>query len=231
MKKMNFGILPFISIIGLFLFNGCKKEIVEEPNPETFYAEYELFYNANTNKTAALAKFRLGGPYGNPIEIKDPAMVTFNDDTLLYNSTYNCLCIEYSGKVTSGTFVYKNSNNTVCTNSTPIMDSLKHPQNFATIHKSAPYTYAWIGNPLAANERVYLHFGSWNWMSASQYSVAGLGATSIILSTNQLNSIYSNVYTTYIERIKIEPVQEGANSGGEIRMRYMPQNVLVNVTP
>lgn len=210
---------------------ACIKDNTEEPNPESFYAEYELFYNANTNKTVALAKFRVAGPTGNPVELKTPAYVTFNDDTLVYNSTYNCLGFEYTGKVESGTFVYKSSNNAVYTNTTPVMDSLKHPQNFATIHKSTPYTYTWNGNPLAANERVYLFFGSWYWMSESQFTASGLGATNIVLSTGQLGAIYSNIYTTYLERNKKEPAQEAGYYGGEIRMRYIPQNALVNVTP
>lgn len=226
-KKLRIRYLFFL----LTALVACKKYNIEEPNPESFYAEYELFYNANTNKTVALAKFRVAGPTGNPVELKTPAYVTFNDDMLVYNSTYNCLGFEYTGKVASGTFVYKNSNNAVYTNTTPVMDSVKHPQTVATIHKSAPYTYTWNGNPLAANERVSLFFGSWYWMSESQFTTSGLGATNIVLSTDQLGAIYSNIYTTYLERKKNEPVQEAGYYGGVIRMRYIPQNALVNVTP
>lgn len=228
MKKQLLNLCVIFAMA--ILLPACKKKVVEI-DQNTIYTVYELYYNANTDKTVAIALFRENGMGGNMVDLKSPASVTFNGDIMEWSPDYSGYAKEYSGKLTAGTFVYKNTDNIVYTNTTPLMDSLVDPHSFATIYRVNPYNYAWTGNPIAQHERINLHIGSWWWNSDGYVSAVSVGATSITLSTNQLNAIYPGVLKTYLERLNTVSLTQGTAAGGEIRTRYMAPNVMVNFAP
>lgn len=228
MKKHLFSLLAIIAFATLL--TACKKKNLEV-DQNKIYTLYELYYNANTNKTVAIALFRENGWGGKMVDLKYSANVTFNGDMLVYSSDYSGYAKVYSGKITTGTFVYKNTENTVYTNTTPVMDSMIDPHSFATIYRTNPYNYAWSGSPIAQNERINLHIGSWWWNDNGDFSAVDVGATSLTLSTNKLNAIYPGVLKTYLERINTVGLTQGTAAGGEIRTRYMAPNVMVNFAP
>ena len=134
MKKIIYFALLALALP--IILASCQKEDSSDVNQDKIYCVYELFYNQNSDKTVAIARFRFGTPTGTLLELTDPAGVTFNGDVLPYSVAYSGHAKEYAGQISSGSFVYTNTEGTVFTNSTPTMTTLGHPAGFTTITKS-----------------------------------------------------------------------------------------------
>ena len=229
MKKLLFGVLTAVAVSTLI--SSCEKENSDDVNQEKIYTVYELFYNANTDKTVAITRLRFGGPTGTLLEATSPAGVTFNGDPLPYNVFYSGHAKEYAGKITTGTFVYTNTENTSYTNTVPFMDTIAHPVGFDTIQKGQANDYTWIGNPLAVNERVDLFIGTWTWGQDALFFASGAGYTNIVMGLNQVNNLAVGGSTAYVNRVNEVAITEGSSEGGVIRTRFQPLNVQVQVVP
>lgn len=210
---------------------SCQKEDSSDVNQDKIYTVYELFYNANTDKTVAICRLRFGSPTGTLLEASSPAQVTFNGEILPYSSVYSGHAKEFAGLITSGTFAYTNVDGVTFTNSTPTMTTLSHPTNFDTIVKSQANTYTWVGDVLAANERVDLFVGTWTWGQDAIFFAYGNGANNIVMGTNQLANLAEGTSTLYVDRIHEVAISEGTSEGGVIRTRYRPTNITVQVVP
>jgi len=70
------------------LLTGCQTEDSADVNQDRIYADYELFYNSNTDKTEVVARFRFGGPTGTLLELKAPASVKFDGETIPFRPGY-----------------------------------------------------------------------------------------------------------------------------------------------
>lgn len=225
----------FLVLIALFslatTLNSCQKEDSSDVNQDKIYAAYELFYNANTDKTVAIVRLRFGSPTGTLLEATNPASVIFNGDTLPYSAIYSGHAKEYAGMVTSGTFVYTNVNGDVFSNSTPAMTTFSHPSGFDTIVKSQANTYTWVGNSLSAEERVELFLGTWTWGQDAIFYATGNGATNIVMGTNQLAGVAEGGSTLYGDRVHEVAATQVTSEGGVIRTRYRPANIQVQVVP
>ena len=226
MKKSIY--LSLIVLAGTFIFSACQKEDSSDVNQDTIYTVYELFYNANSDKTVAISRLRFGSPTGTLLELTGSANVTFNGDDLPYSPLYSGHAKEYAGKISGGTFVYTNTDNLIYTNSTPSMDTLSFPVGFDTIVKSQANTLAWVGNVLGSNERANLFVGSWTWGQDASF-FAGSGASDIVMGVNQLSNLAVGNSTCYIDRVNEVSVSQGTSEGGVIRTRYRPINVPVLV--
>lgn len=229
MKKLLFGVLT--AIVVSTLISSCQKEDSDDVNQEKIYTVYELFYNANTDKTVAITRLRFGGPTGTLLEAVSPAGVKFNGDAMPYSVLYSGHAKEYAGKITTGTFVYTNTENTSYTNSVPFMDTIAHPAGFDTIQKGQANDYSWIGNSLATNERVDLFIGTWTWGQDALFFAYGLGSTNIVMGQNQVDNLATGGSTAYVDRVNEVAVTQGTSEGGVTRTRYRPVNVQVQVVP
>jgi hypothetical protein len=229
MNKMMIGLMSVFSF--LIMLTSCDKENSADVNQDKIYTEYELFYNANSDKTVAIARLRFGGPTGTLLEATTPAGVTFNGEILPYSAVYSGHAKEFAGKITTGTFAYTNTENTVYTNTPPVMDTMAHPAGFTTIDKSVANTYAWIGNPLTASERVNLFVGSWTWGQDAIFFASGAGANNIVMGVNQMTNLAEGSSTLYVDRVNETTSIQGTSEGGVIRTRFRPLNVQVNVVP
>lgn len=228
MKNFFFALMGLISISTLV--SSCQKEDSSDVNQDKIYTVYELFYNANTDKTVAITRLRFGSPTGTLLEATAPASVTFNGDVMPYSAIYSGHAKEYAGKITTGTFAYTNTENTVYSNTVPFMDTIAHPVGFDTIIKSQANTYTWIGNPLSTNERADLFIGSWTWGQDALF-FALQGQTDIVMGVNQLSNLALGTSTVYVDRVNEVAVSQGTSEGGVIRTRYRPVNVQVQVVP
>jgi hypothetical protein len=229
MKKLIVGFMGILSLS--ILLTACDKENSADVNQDKIYTEYELFYNANSDKTVAIARLRFGGPTGTLLEATTPAGVTFNGEVLPYSAVYSGHAKEFAGKLTTGTFAYTNTENTIYSNTPPSMDTLAHPAGFDTIIKSAANTYAWIGNPLTASERVNLYVGSWTWGQNAIFFATGAGSDDIIMGVNQMTNLGIGTSTLFVDRVNESTNIQGTSEGGVIRTRFRPLNVQVNVIP
>lgn len=229
MKKLFFALAALFSLSAVI--SSCQKEDSSDVNQDKIYTVYELFYNANTDKTVAICRLRFGTPTGTLLEATDPAQVTFNGDVLPYSAIYSGHAKEYAGLITSGTFAYTNVDGVTFTNTTPTMTTLSHPTTFDTIVKSQANTYTWGGNALGDNERVNLFVGTWTWGQDALFFASGNGANNIVMGTNQLANLAEGTSTLYVDRVHEVAVTEGTSEGGVIRAVYRPANITVQVVP
>lgn len=221
-----------LALIALpFLLFSCEKENSEDVNQDKIYADYELFYNKNDDKTIVIARFKFGGPTGTNLELTSGAAVTFNGDPLTYNAFYVGHYKEYAGKISSGTFVYTDVDNNQYTNATPAMDTIAFQPGFDTIVKSQANTLTWIGSPLSANQSVGVFIGSWTWGQDALYYQNQSGATNIIMGVNSLSALALGSSTVYMDRSNETNVAQGTSEGGKIRSKYRASNKVVQVVP
>ena len=94
--------LYFILFITSMILASCTIEDSSDVNQEKIYADYEVFYNSNTDKTLAVAKFKFGGATGTVLQLTDPAQVTFNGDKLAFKPIYSGHIKEFAGRITEG---------------------------------------------------------------------------------------------------------------------------------
>lgn len=229
MKNLFFTLLVLLS--SLAIFNSCAKEPSEDVNQDKIYTAYELFYNANTDKTVAVARFRFGGATGTLLELSSTANVTFNGDVLTYNGFYSGHVKEYAGMITSGTFKYTDTDGNVYTNPALAMDTAGYESGFDTIVKSQANTFTWTGNALAAGESIGLFVGSWTWGQDALFYQAQDGATNLIMGVNQMSNLAEGSSTVYMDRTNLSTSIDGTLRGGTIKSTYRPANVQVVVVP
>ncbi len=222
----------FLLVSFVFIFIGCGGgEDSEDVNQDRIYTDYEVFYNANEDKTHVIARFRFGNALGTLLELTEEsgASVTFNGDTLAYSSLWGGHHREYAGNTTSGTFVYTNTEDTVYTNSTPMGTSIEFPDGITEIDRSEAQTIAWVGDPLAADDQVGIFIGSWEWGDNALFWTDEDGATEIVMGINLLENLELGAAAVYMDRWNAVDVTEGTSAGGTIRYKYRATNVTVTV--
>jgi len=226
MKRL---IVPLFAL-GLIM-TSCAKEDSSDVNQQKIYADYELFYNANEDKTHAIAQFRFGGPTGTVLELSDStgAYVMFEGDTIPWNPWYNAHEKEYAGNITTGSFSYTNTDGDTYVNAVPAGESIDYPLGFDTINKSMAQTLAWAGTALAQDQKVSVFVGSWTWGEDALFYTDALGATEIIMGVNQMSNLALGTSTVYMDRITATDISQGTPEGGRIRYKYRPTNVQVQV--
>jgi hypothetical protein len=227
----NLVLSTLLAMASLSIFNSCAKENSEDVNQDKIYTTYELFYNANSDKTVAVAKFRFGGATGTILELTSGANVTFNGDDMTYNGWYAGHVKEYAGMVTSGSFVYTDVDGNTFTNTALSMDTAGYENGFDTIVKSQANTFTWTGNALAANESISLFVGSWTWGEDALFHQAQDNATNLIMGVNQMTNLAEGTSTVYMNRTNLSTSIDGTSEGGWIKSTYRPVNVDVTVVP
>lgn len=212
------------------VLNSCAKENASDVNQEKIYTDYEVFYDKNSDVTNVLARFRFGGPTGTILELDSTAYVMFNQDTLAYNAFYTGHFKQYAGRLTSGTFKYKNTDGSIYQNSVPASDTIAFSPSFTALQKSQAQTITWVGSPLAANQGVGVYIGTWAWdQDALAYNNLD-GATNIILGVNQMAGLTVGSATAFMERTTEVNVSQGTSKGGKIRYKYKALNKTIQVT-
>ena len=222
-----------IGAAGLLL-TSCAKEDSNDVNQDKIWTEYNLFYNQNNDVTTAVARFRFGGATGTLLELTDStgASVTFDGTVMPYNAWWGAHVLEFPGNVTTGTFVYTNTNGTQYTNSVPTgAESVAYPIGFDTIVKSQAETFAWAGTALAAKQSIGIFVGSWTWGDDALFYTDALGATDIVMGVQAKSNLAEGQATVYMDRVVKETTINGTEKGGNIRYTYRPTNVTVQVVP
>lgn len=214
------------------LLTACAKEDSNDVNQDKIWTEYELFYNQNEDKTHAVARFRFGGATGTLLELTEStnANVTFNGDVMPYNAWWGAHHLEFAGNVTSGTFVYTNTDGNTFTNTVPgATDTIGYPVQFDTIVKSQAETFTWQGPALVANQHVSLFVGSWTWGDDALFYTEDDGASSFVMGVNAKSNLATGTSTLYLDRVVKSTSIDGTSEGGVIRYKYRPANIQVEV--
>lgn len=212
-----------------FLFTSCETEDSSDVNQDKIYADYELFYNSNTDKTQVIARFRFGNPTGTLLELTDPASVKFDGENLPFKPLYSGHFKEFSGKLEAGTFLYTNVDGTTFENILPSYESIAFPESLDTISKTNAYTLEWEGDALKEDQNVGLFIGSWVWGQDALFIQSEQGSNSIVMGTDQLANVQAGQTTFYMDRATEKDVEEGTSEGGKIRAKFraLNKNVIV----
>ena len=220
----------FMMLFSALAFTSCQTEDSADVNQDKIYTDYELFYNSNTDKTQAVARFRFGGPLGTLLELNDPASVKFDGEEVPFNALYSGHFKEFSGQVLEGTFLYTNVDGETFENTVPVFESIDFPSGIDTVSKSAPYAINWDGTALKADQNVGVFVGSWTWGQDALFIESALNAESIELGTNGLSNVQEGNTTFYMDRHTEVDVSQGTEKGGLIRGKYRAANIEVIVT-
>jgi len=219
-------------ILASLIIAACGEgEDSSDANQDTIYTDYELFYNANEDKTHAIARFRFGNAFGTILELSQAsgASVTFNGDLLAYSSLWGGHHKDYPGNVTSGTFVYVDTEGSSYTNSVPLGSSIAFASGFNVINKSSSQTFRWAGTPLVANDQVGIFVGTWAWTDDALFWTDADGATGIVFGVNQMQNLALGTAVVYMDRWNAVNVSQGTSEGGRIRYKYRAKNAVVTV--
>lgn len=231
MKIWMFKCVGILSLI--ILLSGCGRgEDSEDVNQDTIYTVYEAFYNENDDVTHIVARFRFGGPIGTLLQLTETsgASVSFNGEALSYSAIWGGHHTSFAGNVTSGTFIYTNTEGETFTNTLPSGTSIGFPESFTSLSKSQAYTLEWEGLPLAVNDHVGIFVGTWSWGDDALFYTNTDGASSIVLGVNALSNLITGTATVYMDRWNEESVAEGTPEGGRILYKYRGMNATVLVT-
>jgi hypothetical protein len=213
------------------LATSCTKEDSSDVNQQKIYADYEVFYNQNEDKTHVVAKYRFGGATGTVLELSDStnAYVSFEGDTLPWDPWYNAHHKEYAGNITTGTFSYTNTDGDTYVNTIPAGENIAFPIGFDTINKSAAQTFAWSGTALAADQQVSLFVGTWTWGEDALFYSNALGGTDIVMGVTEMANLAVGSSTVYMDRSTAVDISQGTPEGGRIRYKYRPTNATVQI--
>jgi len=210
----------------IFLFSlywvsntSCNRENSIDVNQDKIYTTYILIYDANEDKTYARAVFQFSNAVGTQLQLTAPSEIYFNNDILTFKNALAYYEKEYAGKISSGTFKWKNTNGTEYTNSVSITP-IGFPANLDTIHRNAAYEMFWVGDSLSANHSVSLTVNGVLENDAQYFTQNNVNSKSIILSLNQLQALGQGAGTLWMQRVYNPALVQKTSAGGAIYGKY-----------
>jgi hypothetical protein len=216
----------FTSAIALLVLVSCTKETSDNVNQDKIWTEYQLIYNDDTHITSVKAIFKFSNALGTLLELKSPAYVLFNSDTLNYNPTMGYYEKQYTTFVNSGTFTYKDLNNNVFTNAVHLADTVGFPAGLDTISKSTPFQLTWVGAAVKANETITAWLNSNVEGDSRLQATNSIGNTNLIFPLNQLTQLGVGPYGVLLmERLYSTTTMNGTSAGGMINLKYVPKGL------
>ena len=225
--KFNVKTGLFIAATLLTLvFTGCVREPSDSVNQDKIFTDYELFYNANEDKTYARATFRFSNAFGTKLELAGISEVLFEGDILTFNQALAYYEKEMAGLVEQGTFEWTDTEGNQFTNSVSI-NEIAYPADLDTIDRSAAFELTWVGDELGEMENVTITANGENEGDAQVFVTNDMGSNSIILSKNLLEKIGEGPGTLFMDRRYQPGLTEATSAGGIITGRYRPDNAAV----
>ena len=220
----NKTIVLWILMTFLYLsLSSCHKENSEDVNQDRIYTSYELFYNANEDKTYAKASFRFGNITGTLLELTNPSEVRFNDQLLSFKPALVYYEKDFAGLIQNGSFTWKDTEGNTFTN-TINLRPINYPAMIDTIYRNAAYEFFWQGDSLLANEIVSLTVNGVLEGDAQIFTQSNIHSKSIILALNKLQLLGEGQGQLWLDRTLNPPLTEKTSAGGVMSGRYRPLN-------
>ncbi|MFN6943601.1 MAG: hypothetical protein ACK4ND_01535 [Cytophagaceae bacterium] len=219
-KTLVIGLLMSVSMV------SCHTEESVDVNQDKIFTEYELFYDANEDKTYAKAKFKFSNSTGTTLKLTSPSAVYFDDDVLHYNETFAIYEKVYAGYKGEGSFKYKNADGKTYVNSIS-----NNPIQFPVITEidsESSFELEWEGTPLISKENVVLILMGKN--GGTEFVLKeGAGVSSIIIPKNQLQKLQKGETDMFMDRTWSPDLQQKNDAGGTIIGKYRALNKKVNL--
>ncbi|MBI5916271.1 MAG: hypothetical protein HY842_12920 [Bacteroidetes bacterium] len=222
MKRFRFTAMLTIATLA-FSFTSCIRETSDSVDQDKIFTNYELFYDANADKTYARATFTFSNLLGTKLELSNPSKVTFNGDMLSFQNALAYYEKEYAGFVESGTFVWEDTEGNTFTNEISIHE-IAFPAGVDTILRSAAYELTWVGDSLSQSETVILTVNGENELDGQIFSTNNLGSQSIILDKDKLGKVGQGPGMMWLDRNYLPALTQATSAGGIINGRYRPTN-------
>ncbi len=222
MKKTK--LLKSVIIAGIaILCYSCEREDSADVNQDRIHTTYELFYNANEDKTYAIAVFRFGSATGSLLELSDPSIVKFNDDVLTFKSVFAYYERDYAGFIESGTFTWTDTEGNTFSNTVSIK-TIDFPPGLDTIPRNAAFELFWVGDSLSQHHSVVVTANSVLEGDLQVFTQSNIHSKSIILKLNKLQQLGQGTGTLWMDRNYKPPITEKTGAGGNLVGRYRPIN-------
>lgn len=225
--KLSSITLMLATFVAVTLFStSCREaQSSEDVNQDKIFTYYELYYNQNTDKTTAVARFTFGDALGTPLELSGSASVLANGQSLAFKA-WNNYEVEFAGNVDSLTFEYTDLDGNTFTN-TLMQVTIDYPVDLDTIPRNAAFDLIWQGDALGADEKVLVTVNGVNEGDARTFEQNGVGASSIILEKNKLEQMGEGNGTVWMDRVYTPAIQESPSVGGTTKSKYRPSNASV----
>ena len=215
--------LLFTTVIALSgLTQSCQKaEDSADVNQDRIHQYLELFYDEAQDKTYAYAQFRFGNAIGTPLQLATNATVSVEGNTMSWNDNFNLNRYEWewTGKRNSATFTYTDNDGNTFVN-TVIINDIGFPASLDTISKDSSYNLVWTGDPLAADEAVWVSINEDNEANAATFNQNDQGSTSITLTKDGLSKIDPSSVTLWIDRNNKPAITQATSVGGILVGKY-----------
>ena len=232
--KSSSNLFPIFSfgIILLFtwILQSCTKENSSDVNQDKIYAEYELAYDENLDKTYASCVFKFSNALGTNLQLSAPSEIKFGNDVLTFDPLFSYYRKEYAGLVTSGIFTFTDTLGVSYQNTVTLPSAISNP-TIDTIKRSlGAYTYTWIGSANAADSWIGVSINNMqNWGNFQYFQQNNIGAQNIVLGLNQLNQLPIGAAFIQLERVFQKNATNVTSAGGIVRAKYkaLNKNIMV----
>jgi len=208
--------------------SACKKEVSKYIDQDKIWTNFELFYDANENKTYATATFRFSHSNGTRLELSDPSTVSFNDQPMdfLPDGSYQLV---FDGYVSQGTFEWSDLDGKEFTNSVEIHE-VGFLGDIPTLFYVDSITYFdWDGAALDSLESMMLTLDGPGASDTRQYTVDTIQAFQFAVDSAELSKLDSGLVTVILDRRYKPALQEQTSKGGVITGRFRPVNKTTNI--
>jgi hypothetical protein len=226
MKTLRYLLFPAFAL----LLAACQSENSDDVNQDKIWAEYELFYNSNTDITYAKATFKFSNALGTNLQLTAPSTVTFNGQTLVYKSVLAYYEKEFAGLVTSGTFVWTDLNGNTFTNSIDTVRTIAFEPGFTSVTRGSSNNFSWEGPALISGEAAILSITNVGVLNTQIFTQTGAGSTSMVLEANKLNNLSpGNQATAILDRTHSQTPAQITSAGGNLKTTYRALNKTIMV--
>lgn len=212
MRKILVAVLCVCAGLGMTLLSSCGSESADDVAQDRIYTFFRFIYDAKDNTTTAEARFTFGNLTGTRLTLGTNSSITCNGQPLTQATelvTLPYYTAEFSGKVTSGEFIWTDNDGLSFTNTITIADSLDYPDGLTTIDRSSSFDLEWKGVAVNPSEDVRCIINSVN-----VFTQAINGSTVVTLPTSRLSNIAAGTANFDLNRVKNVQLAQKTDAGG-----------------
>lgn len=221
---------PLIAIFAFALsLAACNRESSGDVKQNRIWSDYTLEYDGSVEKTTASAVFRFGGATGTQLELSNGSTVSFRGQTMDFKPLLAFYQLELSGKQDTGSFVFKDADGLVFTNSVALPPTAATPASVTEISRGADFTLTWFGDPIVAGDAVIVTLVSVVNAKTEVFTTANVGATSLTLPSSKLSLFPNGGAKISISRERKTLSGDFEDEGGVITTRSKGLNRTVNL--
>lgn len=216
----------FIALVLISVVASCKKNS-SKVNQDKIYQTYKVSYNEETNQTTFTARFNEESKDGKDLELSDESTIMMNGAAMdksgaSYTKTFN-------GLVSSGTFVFTDSNGKSYTNTINMCSFISNSGQSDLYTNSAEY-WMFGGNEIGQNETVSVSIKNVadNTKTASASS-STVGAYYLTLTTSAMTNLPTGDASAVTTRTKVTNTGNFTSAGGRFEASYLSAKSILYV--